>query len=155
MSRSLKDKSVTKDKLIGMKVISAEGKLLGTVKDVGFTVGKASISLSVEDIDGEVQEISWDSIQGAVDFVVLKASQAAAEYSSVPQTLHQAQPMQQVQHAQPVQQPQYAQPVQTAQPMPVAQPVQQSQPQCPNCRGPLTYIPQYKRWYCYSCKKYA
>ena len=26
---------------------------------------------------------------------------------------------------------------------------------CPNCRQPLTYISQYKRWYCYSCKKYA
>jgi hypothetical protein len=26
---------------------------------------------------------------------------------------------------------------------------------CPTCGGPLTYIPQYQRWYCYKCKKYA
>ena len=26
---------------------------------------------------------------------------------------------------------------------------------CPACGGPLTYIQQYKRWYCYKCKKYA
>lgn len=26
---------------------------------------------------------------------------------------------------------------------------------CPICRQPLSYISQYKRWYCYQCKKYA
>jgi MFS family permease len=26
---------------------------------------------------------------------------------------------------------------------------------CPTCGGPLTYIQQYQRWYCYKCKKYA
>jgi len=26
---------------------------------------------------------------------------------------------------------------------------------CPTCRGPLTYIDQYKKWYCYRCQKYA
>lgn len=154
MSKSQKDKTVTKDKLIGMKVISAEGKLVGTVKDVGFTIGKAGVSLTVEDIDGETQDIAWESIQGALDFVVLKPTQVAAEYSSGPQTLQQAQPVQAVQYAQPVQQVQPAQPAQTAQPLQAAQPVQQ-QPLCPNCRGPLTYIPQYKRWYCYKCQKYA
>jgi hypothetical protein len=26
---------------------------------------------------------------------------------------------------------------------------------CPTCGGQLTYIPQYQRWYCYKCQKYA
>jgi hypothetical protein len=26
---------------------------------------------------------------------------------------------------------------------------------CSDCGGPLTYIEQYQRWYCYKCKKYA
>jgi len=26
---------------------------------------------------------------------------------------------------------------------------------CPTCGGPLTYIEQYQRWYCYKCKKYT
>jgi len=26
---------------------------------------------------------------------------------------------------------------------------------CPTCGGPLTYIQQYQRWYCYKCKKYT
>jgi len=26
---------------------------------------------------------------------------------------------------------------------------------CPTCGGPLTYIQQYQKWYCYKCEKYA
>jgi hypothetical protein len=31
---------------------------------------------------------------------------------------------------------------------------QQTQPHCPDCDKPATWIPQYQRWYCYDCKKY-
>lgn len=38
-----------------------------------------------------------------------------------------------------------------------AQPAQQqsTQPLCPTCGRPLTWIPQYQRWYCYNDKKYV
>lgn len=39
-----------------------------------------------------------------------------------------------------------------------AQPQQQqqsTQPLCPTCNKPLTWIPQYQRWYCYNDKKYV
>jgi sporulation protein YlmC with PRC-barrel domain len=131
LSKLQKEKSLTKDKLLGMKVIDSDGKLVGTVKDVGFTVGKAGISLTVEDSDGETVDISWESIQGAADFVVLKpVAQTATQTMST---------------AQPVMQPA----VQTA------QPVQQNKPLCPTCNQPLTYIQQYQRWYCYNEKKYV
>jgi len=26
---------------------------------------------------------------------------------------------------------------------------------CPTCGGPLTYVQQYQRWYCYKCQKYT
>jgi hypothetical protein len=32
---------------------------------------------------------------------------------------------------------------------------QEPQQQCPNCGGPLTWIEQYKRWYCYKCSNYV
>jgi hypothetical protein len=32
---------------------------------------------------------------------------------------------------------------------------QQTAPVCPTCGGPLTYIQQYQRWYCYKDKKYV
>lgn len=29
------------------------------------------------------------------------------------------------------------------------------QPVCPTCKGPLSYIQQYQRWYCYKEQKYV
>ncbi|MEM3616420.1 MAG: PRC-barrel domain-containing protein [Candidatus Bathyarchaeia archaeon] len=99
------EKGVTKDMLLGMQVIDAEGRIVGTVKDVSFIVGRAGISLYVESKKGESRNILWDEVQAVGDFVLLKP--------------------------------------------------EQTQPTCPTCKGPLTYIPQYQRWYCYTCKKYA
>jgi sporulation protein YlmC with PRC-barrel domain len=95
VAKTQKEKSVTKDKLIGMKVIDADGNLVGTVKDVGFTVGKSGISLSVESEDGETSDIGWESIQGAADFVILKpVARAAVEPSISAQPAQTAQPTQ-------------------------------------------------------------
>jgi len=46
---------------------------------------------------------------------------------------------------------------QTFGPQPLTQPqqAQTQQPLCPTCGGPLTYIQQYQRWYCYKDKKYV
>ena len=122
------DKPLTRDALVSMQVIDAKGRLLGKVKDVAFAVGKMGISLSVENEAGEIQNIGWEDVQAASDFIILKP---------VAQSTYQ-----------PQQQPQQ-QPVQT-----VAQP-QSTQPLCPTCNRPLTWIQQYQRWYCYNDKKYA
>jgi len=127
MSKQQKEKSVTKDKLVGMKVITADGKLVGTVKDVGFTIGQAGISLSVEDETGDLQDIAWERVQGATDFVVLKMVEG-----------HSTGTVAGGQTAQPVQQSQQTQ-----------------QSLCQTCGKPLNYIQQYQRWYCYTCKKYV
>lgn len=37
----------------------------------------------------------------------------------------------------------------------IQQPQQTQTPICPTCGGPLTYIQQYQRWYCYKDKKYV
>ncbi|HEX9863162.1 MAG TPA: hypothetical protein VGB11_07775 [Candidatus Bathyarchaeia archaeon] len=84
MAKSQKEKSVTKDRLVGMTVIDSEGNIVGTVKDVGFTVGKAGISLSVEDKDGDIRDIGWDNIQGAGDFVLLKPSATQPSFAAQP-----------------------------------------------------------------------
>jgi sporulation protein YlmC with PRC-barrel domain len=44
---------------------------------------------------------------------------------------------------------------QTFGPQPVVQAQQAQAPVCPTCGGPLTYIQQYQRWYCYKDKKYV
>jgi sporulation protein YlmC with PRC-barrel domain len=126
------DKPLTRDALVSMQVIDAKGRLLGKVKDVAFAVGKTGIALTVENDNGETQNIAWEEVQAAADFIILKpVAQSAYQQSTY----------------QPVQQP-----VQT-----VAQPAQQQavQPICPTCHRPLTWIPQYQRWYCYNDKKYV
>jgi sporulation protein YlmC with PRC-barrel domain len=129
LSSKPKEKSVTKDKLVGMKVVSADGRLMGSVKDVGFTIGKAGISLTIQDEKGETQDIPWDNIQGAQDFVVIKPESAIVEAATASTTT-------------------------TAQTQSTQQ-AASGQPTCKICGGPLTYIPQYQRWYCYNDKKYA
>jgi sporulation protein YlmC with PRC-barrel domain len=108
------DKPLTRDALISMQVIDAQGRIIGKVKDLSFQVGKSGIALSVESDDGKIQIISWDDVQGAHDFIVLKPQQQMA-----------------------------------------AQTQQSTQTLCPTCGQPLTWIDQYKRWYCYNEKKYV
>lgn len=107
------EKSITRDMIIGMQVIDAEGRLLGTVKDVAFTIGKAGISLHVESKKGETQFIAWEEVQAIGDFIILKPTTKTAV------------------------------------------PSEQAQQICPTCKGPLSYIQQYQRWYCYKCQKYV
>ncbi|MCW4003802.1 MAG: PRC-barrel domain-containing protein [Candidatus Bathyarchaeota archaeon] len=120
------DKPLTRDALVSMQVIDAQGRLIGKVKDVAFAVGKMGISLTVENKEGEIQNIGWEEVQAASDFIILKPQQTA----------------------QSTYQPQQQQTAQTAT-------QQSSQPLCPTCNRPLTWIPQYQRWYCYNDKKYV
>ena len=66
------DKPLTRDALVSMQVIDAKGRLLGKVKDVAFAVGKMGISLTVENEDGETQNVAWEEVQAAADFIILK-----------------------------------------------------------------------------------
>ncbi len=116
------DKPLTRDALVSMQVIDGKGKLVGTVKDVCFAIGKTGISLTVEKEDGETQTVAWEEVQAATDFIILKP-QAVQQSTNQPQQ----------------------QPAQT----------QSTQPLCPTCSRPLTWIPQYQRWYCYNDKKYV
>ncbi len=119
------DKPLTRDALVSMQVIDAKGVLIGKVKDLAFSVGKTGISLTVESEDGKSQTIPWENVQAAADFIILKP--------------------------QMTQQTTYQQPAQTTnQPQ-----AQTTQPLCPTCGRPLTWIPQYQRWYCYNDKKYV
>lgn len=131
-----KDKPLTKSALVSMQVIDSRGRLVGKVKDVLFEVGKPGISLYVEAESGETQTIQWDAVQGAADFIVLKpVGERPAEVEVEQET---------------------AKPAQTAAAAPKTESAkQQGQPTCPTCGKPLTWVPQYKRWYCYNDKKYV
>ena len=118
-------KALTRDSLVSMQVIDAEGRLVGKVKDLAFAVGKNGISLSVANEEGKSRNIPWEEVQAASDFIILKPAGSSGQVQQSAQTA--------------VQQPQ----------------PQQSQPLCPTCNKPLTFIQQYQRWYCYNEKKYV
>jgi sporulation protein YlmC with PRC-barrel domain len=116
-----------------MQVYDSEGNQVGTVQDIAFTVGKMGMTLIVETKKGDTKETAWEDIQAAGDIVVLKPKGGASSGISAPVDMQQ--PMTQ-QAAQPGQ-------------------AQSQTPTCPKCGGPLTYITQYQRWYCYRDKKYV
>ena len=130
------DKPLTRDALVSMQVIDAKGHLVGKVKDVAFAIGQNGIAIIVENDAGEIKNVAWQDVQAASDFIILKPAAAQA-----------AQPSYQQQTYQPA--------AQAAQPVQQQQPAAQAQPLCPSCGKPLTWIPQYQRWYCYNDKKYA
>jgi sporulation protein YlmC with PRC-barrel domain len=118
------DKPVTRDALVSMDVIDARGRAIGKVKDIAFAIGKMGMSLIVEGEKGDTQNIAWEDVQAAADYIILKPV---------------AQQQQQVAATQTYQ---------------ATQQQSTSQPMCPTCGKPLTWIPQYQRWYCYNDKKY-
>jgi sporulation protein YlmC with PRC-barrel domain len=122
MKMSKQEKAMTKDRLIGMQVIDAEGNNAGTIKDIAFTVGKMGMTLIVETEKSGDMEVPWEQIQAAGDYVLLKPATTQTQTFGPQLTL-------QTQQAQA--------------------------PVCPTCGGPLTYIQQYQRWYCYKDKKYV
>src|SRR4030067_1817647 len=72
MAMSKPEKAVTKDMLMGLTVVDAEGRSVGTVRDVAFVVGKMGLSLYIEGKKGEGRNVNWDEVQAVGDFVVLK-----------------------------------------------------------------------------------
>ena len=134
------DKPLTKDALVSMQVIDSKGRLVGKVKDVAFIVGQVGISLSVENENGETQNVPWQDIQAAADFILLKPQ---------PQSINQ------VQSAKKEDWEETPQEDRTKQTQQMPPKKQASKPLCPTCNQPLTWIPQYSRWYCYNDKKYV
>lgn len=128
------EKALTKGMLTGMQVIDAEGNLVGKVKDVAFAIGKSGISLSVEKESGEEKTVPWDEVQAAGDFIILKPTAETASEPAQTATATSGTVSGTVQ-------------TQTT--------AQSSQPLCPTCGKPLSYIQQYQRWYCYNEKKYV
>ena len=137
------DKPLTKDALVSMQVIDSKGHLVGKVKDVAFVVGEMGISLSVENETGETQCISWKEIQAAEDFILLKPAYQTGNPAQCEKNEESAVVM-------PAEQAEQSKPMEQTVPK-----KQSTKPLCPTCNQPLTWIPQYSRWYCYNDKKYV
>ena len=154
------DKPLTRDALISMQVIDAKGRLVGKVKDIAFAVGKTGIALSVENDSGEIQHVPWENVQAAADFILLKPASQTTSMSEEKTvfTVGRSNPQQQSAQESSLTEEEkvfgpYEQQKQSAETSAEEKP--STQPLCPTCGKPLTWIPQYKRWYCYNDKKYV
>ncbi len=83
-----KGKALTKDRLVGMKVIDGQGFLIGEVIDIAFKVGSTPASLVVilKTTKGEEKRVSWEEVQAAGDYVLLKPEKATSAASTVATT---------------------------------------------------------------------
>lgn len=118
-------KGIPQSKLVGMQVYDPDCSFVGTVKEIGIVPGQGNITLYVSTKVGSVVEIEWGDVKTVGDIILLSKK---------------------------IEMPQPAVPV-VQKPAPTA-PAQPAVPVCPTCNKPGTWIPQYKRYYCYTCKKY-
>jgi sporulation protein YlmC with PRC-barrel domain len=63
---------VTREKVIGMQVVDQRGVVVGTVKDIAFTVGMEKIALVVETKDKEEIHVQWTDVAAIGDLVLLR-----------------------------------------------------------------------------------
>ena len=133
--------SITRTELLGKRVYNPDASLVGEVSDIGFAVGTSAPSMVVKLADGSTTEISWGDVEAAKDMVLLKVAVDLSRVRRTPTVVltpdSQAQPVAQVQ-------PQGAQGPQPGE-----------KKFCPSCGKELTWIAQYRRWYCYKEKRYA
>jgi sporulation protein YlmC with PRC-barrel domain len=128
---AMSGKGIPQSKLIGMQVYDPDCLYIGTVKEIGIVPGAGAITLYISTKAGSMVEIEWGDVKTVGDIILL------SKKVEIPQPAVTAAPA--VQQA-----PAAAAPV-TAQP---------AVPICPKCGKPGTWIPQYKRYYCYNCKQY-
>ncbi|MDG6909436.1 MAG: PRC-barrel domain-containing protein [Nitrososphaerota archaeon] len=120
--------TVTRNELVGKKVYNPDATSVGEVTDLGFTVGSGQPTLMVKAPDGGMLELPWELVGSAKDIILTKSVVDGSKFRKEQPAATPAQPQ--------------------AQPEPGAKRF------CTSCGKPLTWIPEYKRWYCYSEKKY-
>ncbi|MDG7012930.1 MAG: PRC-barrel domain-containing protein [Nitrososphaerota archaeon] len=122
--------SITRNELAGKKVYNPDASSVGEVTDIGFTLGANTPSLIVRAPDGSTLELPWASVSSAKDIILTKEVIDPAKFRR-------------------------AEPAAAAQPSVAEEPLPGTKRFCTSCGKPLTWVPEYKRWYCYKEKKYA
>ncbi|AKG38384.1 MAG: PRC-barrel domain-containing protein [Infirmifilum sp.] len=132
--------SITRSELIGKAVYDQEAKFIGTVQDIVIKLEEKDIGIQVRTPLGTLLEISSDKILAVKDIILLK------EKIELPKEVSQG----------PVQQtpPLATSPPQPSSGLKIPIPFKREEKICPYCGKPATYIPQYKRWYCFNCQRY-
>ncbi len=133
---------ITRSQLIGKQVYNPDGTLIGTINDVKLIIDKNEITLQVQTKYRTTEYVPWTKVNAVGDIVLLKEKIEI----QAPQT------------------PLLETPKPTSQTMieklsgigeSLKSLVRSSNVICPTCGEKATYIPQYKKYYCYKCAKYV
>lgn len=139
---------IPRGKLIGMQVYNPDGTFVGTVQDIALPLGGGEMGILILTKAQTTETIQWSKISAVGDIIILKekievktpAPEAMAQYPATmaPSTISTP-------------------PKEEKKGLGVITSVfkRGEKPACPTCGKPLTYIEQYKRWYCYNCSKYV
>jgi len=136
--------------LIGKKVYNPDGELVGEVYDISLSVGESEIRLLIRGKHGGELSVSWSSVAAAKDIVILKECVEIPELSAPepsPEPAYRAEPT-------PGEERETRLSLSRILPLSRGKQAPRERRVCPTCGEPATWIPQYKRWYCYNCKKY-
>jgi len=139
---------VPRGKLIGMQVYNPDGTFVGTVQDIALPLGGGEMGILILTKAQTTETIQWSKIAAIGDIMILKekievktqTSEISSQYAvpTAPSTI-----------SAPAKEGKRGLGVITS----VFK--REGKPACPTCGKPLTYIEQYKRWYCYNCSKYV
>lgn len=124
---------ITRNELVGKKVYAMDASSIGEVVDIGFSVGESQATLVARAPDGSLFDLPWDSVGSAKDIVLIKGGIDFAKFRRAVQATVAPEVQTQVQ----------------------SQPMAEGKKFCTSCGKPLTWIAEYKRWYCYNEKKYV
>ncbi|MDW8021560.1 MAG: PRC-barrel domain-containing protein [Nitrososphaerota archaeon] len=135
---------IPRGKLIGMQVYNPDGTFVGTVQDIALPLGGGEMGLLISTRAQTTETIQWSKISAVGDIIILKEK---LEIKAPPAEIA----------------PTY--PISTTPPVVKEERKglgaitgifrKGEKPTCSTCGKPLTYVEQYRRWYCYNCGKYA
>lgn len=118
--------AVSRSKILKMQVYTPSGKYVGIVEDIGFEPGTTEIKLFIKTRAGTTLTVDWTDVKTVGDIIIL------GKEVEIPKAVT----------------PTAVTPTTTPTTAPIEKEI------CPYCGKPATWIPQYKRWYCYNCRKY-
>jgi len=145
-------KGVPRSKLIGMQVYNPSGSFVGTIKDVSLEIGVGETGLIVSTKYQTEIEIPWTNVGAAGDIIILKEAVKVSPPKDVPKPKLSATPTRPVSPITPTP----ITPKMKAIPSILKKIVLKREKKlCPTCGQQLSFIKPYKRWYCYTCKKYV
>jgi sporulation protein YlmC with PRC-barrel domain len=139
---------IPRGKLIGMQVYNPDGTFVGTVQDIALPLGGGEMGILILTKAQTTETIQWSKISAVGDIIILREKieikaptpEAGPQYAAL--TAPSAIPA-------PAKEEKKGLGVITS----IFK--REEKPSCPTCGKPLTYIEQYKRWYCYNCSKYV